>query len=75
MPSFSKNYNSKIAVTDLEKRRLQDAFRRSSAANNNISKQVHIQDKAKRSQWGKRCGCRVCKIAKLTFLTILGVIF
>ena len=29
-----------IAVTDNEKRRLQDAFRRSSAANNNISKQV-----------------------------------
>ena len=42
---FSKDYTSVIAVTDLEKRRLQDAFRRSSAANNSISKQVLIQDK------------------------------
>jgi len=31
-------------VTDIEKRRLQDAFRRSSAANNNLSKQVFIHD-------------------------------
>jgi len=31
-------------VTESEKRRLQDAFRRSSAANNNLSKQVFIND-------------------------------
>jgi len=31
-------------VTEVEKRRLQDAFRRSSAANNNLSKQVFIHD-------------------------------
>jgi len=31
-------------VTDNEKRRLQDAFRRSSAANNNISKQAFLHD-------------------------------
>ena len=36
----SKSHESFFAVTDNEKRRLQDAFRRSSAANNNISKQV-----------------------------------
>ena len=36
----SNSHESFFAVTDNEKRRLQDAFRRSSAANNNISKQV-----------------------------------
>ena len=33
-----------VSVSETEKRRLQDAFRRSSAANSNISKQVFIQD-------------------------------
>ena len=33
-----------FSVSETEKRRLQDAFRRSSAANSNISKQVFIQD-------------------------------
>ena len=40
---ISKHYKSEFSVTDHEKRRLQDAFRRSSAANNNISKQVHTE--------------------------------
>ena len=31
-------------VSESEKRRLQDAFRRSSAANSNISKQVRVRD-------------------------------
>ena len=36
-----EHYNLKsFLVTEVEKRRLQDAFRRSSAANNNLSKQV-----------------------------------
>ena len=42
MSSF-KTLQKWFSVTDHEKRRLQDAFRRSSAANNNISKQVHIE--------------------------------
>ena len=58
---FSKNYTSVIAVTDLEKRRLQDAFRRSSAANNSISKQVLIRDK-QRPQWRERWECSLCSI-------------
>ena len=61
---FSKRYKSEIAVTDLEKRRLQDAFRRSSAANNNISKQVLIQDNP-RLQWNERWECYLCKIGSI----------
>ena len=43
----SNNHESFFAVTDNEKRRLQDAFRRSSAANNNISKQVQAVVRAR----------------------------
>ena len=43
----SNSHESFFAVTDNEKRRLQDAFRRSSAANNNISKQVQAVVKAR----------------------------
>ena len=43
----SSSHESFFAVTDNEKRRLQDAFRRSSAANNNISKQVQAVVRAR----------------------------
>ena len=43
----SNSHESFFAVTDNEKRRLQDAFRRSSAANNNISKQVQAVVRAR----------------------------
>ena len=37
---------SMILVSEAEKRRLQDAFRRSSAANSNISKQVSNESRS-----------------------------